>query len=307
MAAVTELRAFSDELSKIAARKGLKIIRDLMSRAQKAFDAGDIAAGKQMMSQADDMARTKGVIKPSQAGSEVKELGRGSEGAATMVADPEHGVAVRKLYDPEGITSGAVIKRKHDVGTAIGENPHVAQYYGQRPTQRGTAMQFSEYVPQGNIPMQGTRAQGMQRATEATQQASARAGFSAPQDLRADNMVLDARTGQYKTVDFIPAKPSEIAARPMNTPDHQVVVTPEGRDALMNKKFNPDMQSSGTLKQSLLAKRPSGVRRPMRRPAPRPTTQRTVAQGSPQRRIAPTKVTKLTNIEPKGGVKLPGM
>jgi hypothetical protein len=46
------------------------------------------------------LAKAPGVLKPSVAGSQIRQLGRGSEGMATLVAHPQHGVAVRKMYDP---------------------------------------------------------------------------------------------------------------------------------------------------------------------------------------------------------------
>lgn len=167
MTSALVLRSFSDELQKIAARRGVKMIGSMWSKAQKAFAAGDTQTGTALMERANKLSKTPGVVKPSAAGSQIQSIGRGSEGAVTAVADPQFGLSARKLYDPHGISTKELIKRKDIAGKALGRSEDVAEYYGQRATpgaaqttqlrggvlrrQKGQ-MQFSELIPQGPAP-----------------------------------------------------------------------------------------------------------------------------------------------------------
>lgn len=213
MTSALVLRSFSDELQKIAARRGVKMIGDMWGKAQKAFAAGDTQAGTALMERANKLSKTPGVVKPSAAGSQIKEIGRGSEGAVTAVADPQFGLSARKLYDPHGISTEELIKRKDIAGKALGKSEDVAEYYGQRVTpQRGGAMQFSELVPSaaGTTPRSIKAAPDYAAAKERAATAYRKATpYAEPQDVRAANMIRDARTGKLRTVDAIPGKPGE--------------------------------------------------------------------------------------------------
>lgn len=192
---MSHFASFSDELVKIAARRGLRLIRSLVS-------AGDTAS----LDRAQHLAQTRGVIKPSVAGSQVKPLGVGGEGAATLVATPAQGLSVRKLYDPEGLASPEIIRRKHEVGMKL-TDASVAKYHGQAATPReGGTMQFSEYVPGPQPTSAAGIAQTKIDATKAIQQT----GFSNPVDIRAGNMVQDVRTGKTRVIDYLPMHKDEI-------------------------------------------------------------------------------------------------
>lgn len=174
------------------------------------------------MAAANALAKTPGVLKPAvagtatAAGSAIRDLGKGSEGLATLVAHPEHGVAVRKLYDPKGISGRELIQRKVQAGTGIGQNnKYVAGYKGQATAPHGAPMHFSEYVsPKGPIapPVAGSSAEAdaIRKSTIRTHQANIRAGFSGgAQDVRKANMQWDGNTGTFKTVDYVPAHRGE--------------------------------------------------------------------------------------------------
>jgi len=68
------LNSFRLEFEKLAARRGLKEIRKLLSMGHGGA--------------ADSLARRAGVLKPSAAGSQIKQLGSGAEGVASLVAHP---------------------------------------------------------------------------------------------------------------------------------------------------------------------------------------------------------------------------
>ena len=206
------VKSFRDEVEKIAARRGLKEISKLL------------AAGKGQAASA--LAKTPGVLKPSAAGSQIRQLGAGSEGLASLVAHPEHGVSVRKLYDPAGMSSPAMIARKEQAGKAMGANPHVAQFHGSAQAPGGSTMHFNEYVP-GKAMGSGTSARwkstpgvkGMgtaeheaaRAAVAGTHKALRGAGFSGGgRDLRMGNMVMTPE-GKAKVIDYMPVQKGEFA------------------------------------------------------------------------------------------------
>jgi len=132
--------------AKTAATRGMKEILKLVAR-------GDLAG-------ADALAKTPGALRWTAAGSQIKDLGRGGEGLATLVAHPEYGVSVRKLYEPGGLSSPDMILRKEQVGRALGNNPLFAKFLGAEQTPANTPMHFYEYVrgsPMGRMPIEKAR------------------------------------------------------------------------------------------------------------------------------------------------------
>lgn len=194
---------WDSELWKYAARAGLRQISRLVN-------SGDLGAASRL-------ATTPGVLKPSAAGSQIRTLGSGAEGVASLVAHPQHGVAVRKLYNPMGLSTPQMIQRKEMVGQAVGANLNIAQFYGSTPTPHGEGtMHFSEYVdPRG--PHAAPTGQAQQAAVDATRKgaikgiAGTRMGYSGAQDLRKDNMVWSGNEGRYKAVDYLPERRGEFA------------------------------------------------------------------------------------------------
>lgn len=196
-------RAFSDELEKIAARRGMKEIA-------KHLQSGELGKARAL-------AKTPGVVKNTPQGSQIKHLGAGAEGVASLVAHPEHGVTVRKLYDPAGMSSPAMIARKEQVGKAIGANPNVAQFHGAANAPGGSRMHFNEFVP--GTPMKGmsTGAKGggqadiaARQAAAGTQKAMRSAGFSGAKDVRMGNMI-QTPSGQAKVIDYMPSQRGEFS------------------------------------------------------------------------------------------------
>lgn len=225
--------SFCDEFEKISARRGLKEIAKLVQQGEHA------AASR--------LAKTRGVLKPSVAGSSFKELGMGAEGAASLVAHPEHGVSVRKHYNPGGISSPAMIARKELAGRAIGQNPNLAQFHGSATTPQGHAMHFSEYVPGQTASSAGITKKNpeFQRARGGAIQALRGAGFRGGEDIRPGNMIRDVRTGGLKTVDYLPSRQGEFAKAPKRVMkqwgSNTVVNTPSGRPL-----FNPTPSPLGS-------------------------------------------------------------
>jgi len=148
------LSGFGDELAKIAARRGVKIIRDLVAR-------GDI-------SKADRLAKTKGVIAPSRAesfipkvdgtkvkwterghlGSEIRHLGEpGQENLATLVADPIHGIAARKIRHGNSTVPKAMRGHTGAVANDPSMKGLIARRLGDvRHELSGRHVSFDEYV-----------------------------------------------------------------------------------------------------------------------------------------------------------------
>ena len=203
---------------------------------------------------ADRLAKTRGVIKPSPQGTQVMRIGRGGEGTVTGVADTQFGAATRKDYDLLGTSSEELQRRTATAGKAIGDNPYVAKFLGRRRMPGGGTAQFSEWVPRGVVPMEGTRAEGQAIAKKKATEAAHKAGFDAPQDIRPIHLVLDSRTGKYKVVDWVPAHSDEIipktpeyldavrSALPPKVranfdPDQLVALTDKGQEVLTNPKY----------------------------------------------------------------------
>lgn len=208
--------SWKSEIWKTAARAGLRQIGRMVQQ-------GNLAG-------ASSLAKAPGVLKPSAAGSQIRHLGAGSEGLATLVAHPEHGVAVRKLYDPQGLATPEMIQRKEVAGRAVGANPNVAQFYGSAQTPQGGTMHFSEFVsPQGphaqpgvarpgmgplapaQAQAQAARSAAVERARQGTVKAVAGSGqgFSGAMDVRDANMVWDGQSGRFKTIDYMPTRRGE--------------------------------------------------------------------------------------------------
>lgn len=247
---------------KEAARAGLRQISKMVGQ-------GNLAG-------ASSLATTPGVLKPSLAGSQIKHLGRGNEGLATMVAHPEHGVAVRKLYDPRGITSPAMIARKEEVGHALGSNPNFATFRGSAPTPHGQGtMHFSEFVPQApGVPKTNDWTPHSLSTSQNASKALGELGYEG-HDIRPGNMVQDARTGQNKLIDFIPARTGEMSSSPL-TPE-KIEVSPAG-----NHLFNDEQRIGSTTTGGLLGRMLGGKSQPGSLGRPRaPGGLETMAIGTP--------------------------
>ncbi len=220
---MAELWAVSQEATtKIAARRGLEIIRKLVQ-----------SGAPEDLARAGRLAKRPGVLKPSIAGSQIKDLGMGGEGLATLVADPKQGLSVRKLYDPQGMASPEMIRRKHYAGKNLVGEQSIAQYKGQAPTpQGGGTMQFSEYVPGGAMPSSSQAKRVGEQARDAIQQ---RTPFSNPADIRPGNMVTDPKSGKTKLIDYIPTQFGEVGKVP-GKDSATIGFTPKGM-ALWNDNY----------------------------------------------------------------------
>jgi len=181
--------SFSDELQKIAARRGLKEIR-------KAVAGGNIE-------RASSLAKTPGVLKPTAHGSEIKDLGHGGEGLATMVAHPQHGVAVRKIYNPNAVTD-KLVARKERAAELTKNNPNVAKTYSASNTPGGSRAHMMEYVHGSEVKPSPQNYQAVKNTRQSLQKDLKRGGMVA-QDVRPQNMI-QTPSGQAKLVDYIPGK-----------------------------------------------------------------------------------------------------
>ena len=184
---LTEDPMYYDKLEKfkIAARRGMELIR------------GHVAAGN--LGAANRLATTPGVLKPSAAGSQIRHIGSGMEGTSTLTAHPEHGIEVRKTYDPQGISGPEMVANKERAGIALRDNKDVAQFHRAIPTQIGPA-HFSEYV-QGAQPARGKVPPSIPtdpNAIAARVRASGSAAGMHMHDVHSGNIVGN------KVVDYLP-------------------------------------------------------------------------------------------------------
>lgn len=227
------LRSFRNELEKISARRGMKEIVKLLR-------SGNVE-------KAHAMAKAPGVIKSSPAGSQIKDLGKGSEGLATLVAHPEHGLAARKLYDPQGMASPEMISRKEQAGKAIGNNPNFAKFHGSAKTPQGGTMHLNEYVP-GSTAKGDLKNQSIRNTKAQALRAVRGAGFHGAQDIRSGNMIKTPE-GQHKVIDYMPSHKGEFerasTLRKANVPDHALVPTDKANGLLNSQSLN---LSAGQLK-----------------------------------------------------------
>lgn len=195
--------------------------------------------GEGNLAGASQLAKTPGVLKPSLAGSQIQHLGRGGEGLATMVAHPEHGVAVRKLYDPRGISGQEMIARKEQAGRALGDNPTFAKFLGSAQTPQGGQMHFNEYIKPGQAPTGQAGAQSIRHAQTQAQKGLVGAGFAGGKDIREGNMIYDAAAGQHRVIDYLPANKGEFMRMPSNMAN-RIATTPGTQSP-----FNPNYSSQG--------------------------------------------------------------
>lgn len=211
-------------LEKFAARRGLLEIRNAISQGN--------------MGRANQLATTPGVLKPAAInpmGSQLRHLGAGGEGAAALVAHPEYGVSVRKMFSPSGRTfSPDMIQRKEQLNGL----PGTAGIVATAQTGRGTPVHFNEYVPGQTVTpqllQQNPAAASAYQSALLQSHRSARAQGFHLQDTRMDNAVLTPQ-GQVKLIDYMPFRGNELAAnglsRHLRKSDgaHTIATTDEGR------------------------------------------------------------------------------
>lgn len=244
------------------ARRGLKEIR-------RAVSGGNLA-------RADRLAKTPGVLNPAnRAGSEIRDLGRGGEGLASLVAHPKHGLTVRKLYDPAaGVYSPKMIQRKEDLAPLSNEYARFARFHGAADTPVGTRMHFNEFIPNATAhkaPFGGV--------FDRVQRLAKKKGLDL-HDVRPGNVVTDA-AGLPKVIDFAPLRPQEAAASAREMWEagraHELRVKAERAGEL----FPPPSGVATVIRSTGADRSNAGLKRilldpeaplPAAEPAPRPTT-----------------------------------
>jgi hypothetical protein len=198
------LKSFRMELEKIAARRGLREIRRL------------VGSGK--MEQAEALARRPGVLKPTLLGHQVRDLGAGAEGVATLTAGgTAHGggLGVQKIYNPSGLASSELIARKEQAGRALQSNPHVAQFRGSQQGVGGTTAHAMEFVhgrePEVEPEISPQTYAQIRAARKGIAKGMRQAGFAGAVDVRPGNMI-QTPSGQIKVIDYMPVYGREFAS-----------------------------------------------------------------------------------------------
>lgn len=314
------IAAFSDELQKIAARAGLKLIRKLVAK-------GDPKA----LARAERLAITPGVLKKTQAGSQIKHLGAGMEGVSTLTAHPKRGLEVRKLIDPKGIAGEGMIANREAAGRALRGSSDVAEFRGARTLPTGIREQRFEFVPGKTVDSMGGAVGGGPSTAVASssgrvrQQAAQAAGGGMTQQQRAqaqikrlkmqgqqkgfqvadlhEGNVMMGQQGGGKAVDFIPVpknkdvglnranfaqatQAQEAAAAGKRTEYLDYLEDPRRSGNLMARAYAgaPPLTpgSSTRLRQAKMAPKPA----PAATPAPRPATPAPAAQAMPSTAVS---------------------
>lgn len=249
-------------MEKFAARRGLLEIRNAVA-------GGDMA-------RANRLATTPGVLNAqNRAGSQIRDLGAGGEGLATLVAHPKHGVSVRKMYDPNaGVYSDELIRRKAELGNL----PGVAKHYGQAMTPQGTPMHFNEFVQGKEVRPHMLKNPSVQKAYQSSllqaHRGARQQGYRLA-DTRPANAMLTPQ-GQVKFIDHMPMQAGElqsnVVARGLRRQGagNVVPVTDRGAELFGNQVegYSPNVssQNKGDFKRYMFT---GELPRP---PAPAPST-----------------------------------
>lgn len=241
--------AFFGEIKKEAARAGLKLIRSLVTRAAKESDE---VVKANLLAKAERLGADPRVLKQVAGGHQVKSFGRGSEGAAELVAGAQQsagagkrGLQVRKVYDPNSpIASEEMIRRKMQLSKEF-KHPALAEVYGGGTAKGGLKQTFHEYVP-GASPTRGEFA-AMRPELEQMVAAARQKGYLLG-DVRGANVVGG------KAVDVMPFRPGEFQGQVKNV----MYPTSEGAKVLgmghgMGSGTAPELfrQAAGTQQQAV--------------------------------------------------------
>lgn len=204
--------AFFEEIEKLGARRGLKIIRQLLEEGTP-----------EALEKARRLGATSGVLKDVAGGHQVKRLGRGSEGLAEIVAGARssaakgggEGIAVRKIYDPNSpIASPEIIKRRVQMSKEL-EHPALAKTFG--AGKEGVRdVSYHEFVP-GKMLQKRESTKDIQ---DMVNKAREKGWFLG--DVRGPNVVGG------KAIDYIPFREGEFRRQMFNMLD----ATPEGMKLL---------------------------------------------------------------------------
>jgi hypothetical protein len=221
-------QAFADELEKISARRGLKIIRRLVAQGN--------------IEEASRLAKTPGVLRDAGEevgerfmaggkpkwmereflGSQIKHLGQGQEQLSTLVADPVHGIAVRKIRHGGAVSPPSMNRA---VGSFMSEAaPATAKRLEDaRHGFSGRHVSFNEYVP-GRPGQAGDLA--VARARNAVLKKAKETG-TIVDDLRPENAVVFDKGRQAKFVDLLADKrqnPRNLLGQAKSTPETKTIL-----------------------------------------------------------------------------------
>lgn len=172
-------------VEKLAARAGIRQLRQL-------FRSGNIQEAEQLASHAPQILAGRNLPR----GSQIRQLGAGTEGVAQHVLMPQGHSAVVKTYDRTSpIYSPAVQQTRASL--AGKQIPGHAQTYSFHQTPN------AEYAINEYIPAAKQRPNAQQIAATQAQARHAVPGHELL-DIGAQNHVLDARTGKSTIIDSIP-------------------------------------------------------------------------------------------------------
>jgi hypothetical protein len=135
-----------------------------------------------------------------------------------MVAHPEHGVAVRKLFDPAGgAFSPEIVRRKEQLANL----PGMAKVLGTTTGPQGTPIHFNEPIPGRELGNNDVNA--FISARDKLRQEGANRGFHLA-DLRPQNAMVQP-SGEVTFIDHMPLKPHEVRPDHASLPSNVVPVS----------------------------------------------------------------------------------
>lgn len=208
---LTTVAAYWGELEKLAAPRHIKMLRALLKKG-KTTEARAFAQRLQ----------AKGVLKQTGVGSQLRHLGKGSEGVATLTVGAKAApgkLSVRKAFDPKLMPKGEALRSKWRAMRELKGDPRIAKVYSKRLRSKGgTPYYHAEYVT-GKTPAALSpemKRLGTKKLTDAGQTATTGRGLHV-YDVRRAN-VIQRPTGEQVAVDVL-ASPVEKAqaARALRT------------------------------------------------------------------------------------------
>jgi len=263
---MTFLLGFGDELEKMGARKGLKIIRSLVEKGQ--------------VNKASRIAKSPGVLKPAKAdpemvggklihrartspGHQIKHIGDGTEQVSTLVADSRHGVAVRKAHRKDSaITHPEQMDLKRDFARdaqteGLKSSPkHLESWTGDA----GHKMHMQEYV-RGSKPHGKASTEAAREAMSEHNAFAKKKGYELQDMESTGNVVVRKKKGggvQGVVLDPIVSRKGTKGRGTKRDKD------PGGRKSpgeVMREVFNPEVEELDKYERVLEARRVAARRR----------------------------------------------
>lgn len=197
-------------LEKVALTRGQTIIKNL------------VAKGK--VGQAEATAErfvAKGAIKTTAQGSQLRTLGGGSEGIATLTAGAKDApLSARKTFNPRALYSEEQISRRLEAGKELRDDSRFARLHSDEVhrTPAGAPFMHYEYVGKGRSVQRHKEVTGVNLKDEVAKLPHVMPGRYLHDIVGNKGNVRVMPDGSPKVLDYMVAKPKEIADMRANRP-----------------------------------------------------------------------------------------